>query len=268
MIDTMSWIRRIGTRRLLKGFSRCLAPCLPVVGAFVLGVSPGDAKAFTFARPALLEAYRQGDFESIAVTLRPLLTPGHAVSRVDSLFAYRLLGVIYAADPKTREMGRHCWMKLLDMDPQANLVDLFVGEELDHLWEKTRVEHAVLQSLTRKTRRAQDSLWLTPEDAAALQRLLESGEGGAGGEPAGHASAAPEPKARAAAAASADETAPLPFGNRPADDGRPYWKRPGTWLAAAVSAGVVGMTLYILWGDAGDAGEKLYHVSNETASAR
>lgn len=217
-----------------------------------------EGKSFFFSRPELTEAYRQGDFEKITHSLRPILTPGNAVSRIDSLFAYRLLGVVYAADPKTRETGRHCFLKLLDLDPKANLVDLFVGTELDQLWEKTRLEHSVRQRLKHAAMR--DTDWLSPEDAEALQRLFDAGE-------------FPEEEKQALAApALSAETHPvassLPFGNSTSEDARPYWKRPGTWIAAAFAAGVVGYTLYYNLGDAPQDDAKLYHVSKETASSR
>lgn len=220
-----------------------------------------EGKIFSFSRAELTEAYRQGDFEKITTTLRPILTPGNAVSRIDSLFAYRLLGVVYAADPKTRETGRHCFLKLLDLDAKANLVDLFVGTELDQLWEKTRLEHQVRQRL--KQTAVRDTDWLTPEDAEALQRLFDAGED------AEDANLVLTPNSTPALPLETQPaTTGFPFGNAVVEDERPYWKRPGTWIAAAFAAGVVGYTVYYNLGDAPQDDAKLYHVSKETASSR
>jgi hypothetical protein len=259
------------------------------LGAFLLIVvgltcmSAHAGKTLAFSRASLNEAYRQGDFEKIVISLKPILTPGNFVSRIDSIFAYRLLGVVYAADPKTREVGRHCFMKLLDLDPKANLVDLFVGEELDNLWEKTRVEHRVLQRFVRVSTR--DTAWLTPEDAEALQRLFDAEEAdptmASGKEDAAVAGMGVEAKDQPLNNAHIPWQK-IPFGNAPVTDTRPavraefrsesrsqpFWRRPGTWIAAGMAAGVVGFTVYYTLGDENPGREKLYHVSKETASSR
>jgi hypothetical protein len=250
---------------------------------FVVGLC--EAGVWSFSRPRALEFYRQGDFEQVIRQLSPILEPGNSVSKTDSVFAFRLLGVVYAADPKTRELGRHCWMNLLDREPKANLVDLFVGEELDHLWERTRLEHQARMAMAQRAQK--DAAWMTQDDAAALQKLLEMQDEAMGLQVAS-SQVKPKTKANAVveeskaalpggqAAVSADigeqenaETAEarFPFGNALDKDERPYWKRPGTWIAASMAAGVVGLTVYYTFGESAEPPQKLYHVPNETASA-
>jgi hypothetical protein len=233
--------------------------------ALAFAASSSQAGGWSFSRHRALECYRQGDFEQVIRQLSPILSVGNPVSKMDSIFAFRLLGVVYAADPKTRELGRHCWMNLLDRDPQANLVDLFVGEELDHLWERARLEHQARMAMLQRARK--DTVWMTSDDAAALQKLLDMED----------ESIPPKSSEQHQVAERVQEktmsempipSATIPFGNGSVSDNRPYWKRPGTWIAASMAAGVVGFTVYYTFGENAEPPQKLYHVSNETASTR
>jgi hypothetical protein len=227
-----------------------------------------EASGWSFSRNGALALYRQGDFEQVVRQLSPILTPGNPVSKTDSSFAFRLLGVVYAADPKTRELGRHCWMNLLDQDPKADLVDLFVGEELDHLWERTKLEHQARKAMAQRSHK--DAAWMTPEDAAALQKLLEMQEDGDKPKSAPAAEKKVSTVSYGATPSEAQEptASAIPFGNALDTDHRPYWKRPGTWIAASMAAGVVGLTVYYTFGESAEPSKKLYHVPNETASSR
>ncbi len=228
----------------------------------ILGLSwPSASQAANtalFSRAAILENYRNGDFDQVVDGLKPILSPGHRVSRSDSLFALRLLGVVWVADPKTREKGRYCWIQLLDLDAKSDLVDLFVGEEVDRFWERTRMEHRVRQRTARL--QGNDTDWITSDEAEALQKLLDVESIGAQSEDSmGLVLSANQAKADGSSIRQ-------PFGNVAEADTRSFWKRPGTWIAGAVTAGVVGFTMYYTLGDPPAPREKLYHVSKETAS--
>lgn len=216
--------------------------------------------AAVFSRAVILDHYRNGDFDQVVAGLKPILVPGHSVSRSDSLFALRLLGVVWVADPKTREKGRYCWIQLLDLDAKADLVDLFVGEEVDRFWERTRLEHRVRQRSARA--HSSDTDWITPEEAEALQKLLDAENTEVlSGDSIGAPPSAFQGQGQSPSFGK-------PFGYEADTDARPYWKRPGTWIAAVMTAGVVGFTMYYTLGDAPTPREKLYHVAKETASAR
>lgn len=238
-----------------------------------------QAGGWSFSRNRTLEFYRQGDFEQVIRQLSPILSDGNAVSKSDSVFAFRVLGVVYASDPKTRELGRHCWMNLLDKDAQANLVDLFVGEELDHLWERTRLEHQARMIMAQRAQK--DAAWMTPEDAAALQKLLEIETNELSTisprskplSPSGPSASSRQIPIQSPTQSPAQSemevgASAIPFGNGSDTDKRSYWKRPGTWIAASMAAGVVGFTVYYTFGEGTEPPQKLYHVTNETASAR
>ncbi len=89
--------------------------------------------------------YRNGDFEKLSGELSPILSPGTACSRTDSMQAWKYLAVIYAAAPATREKGRYCMLRLLDLDSNADLLDLFASEEVNDLFQRARREHVLTE---------------------------------------------------------------------------------------------------------------------------
>jgi hypothetical protein len=48
--------------------------------------------------------------------------------------------VVYSASPETREKGRYYMMRLLELVPTAKLIDMFVSDEIDRIFEKVREE--------------------------------------------------------------------------------------------------------------------------------
>ncbi len=101
------------------------------------------ANAFTVDSTRLFTDYQNGDFEKIEPALKPILQPGAVGSRMDSLLAWKYLSVVYAANPKTREKGRYCMMRLLDTDPAADLLELYVSEDVYEIFSRARQEHAL-----------------------------------------------------------------------------------------------------------------------------
>lgn len=94
---------------------------------------------------AIHEAYANGDFDEVVRRAESFQEshPTHSLS--DSIFVAKHLAVVYAANPRTREKGRYYMFRLLEMNPSADLVDMFVSEELDQTFEKVRKEFAIRQ---------------------------------------------------------------------------------------------------------------------------
>lgn len=85
--------------------------------------------------------YRNGDFDKVIQDLTRFLKSGRKCLRSDSIFLEKHLAVVYAANPATRELGRYHMHQLLDISSSADLIDMFVGEEVDYVFEKVRKEH-------------------------------------------------------------------------------------------------------------------------------
>lgn len=98
--------------------------------------------------------YRNGDFDKVIQDLTRFLKSGRKCLRSDSIFLEKHLAVVYAANPATRELGRYHMHQLLDISSSADLIDMFVGEEVDYVFEKVRKEH-VLTAVTPNPQRPQ-----------------------------------------------------------------------------------------------------------------
>lgn len=86
--------------------------------------------------------YEAGDFDKVIRAAEAFLATGKACSQADSVFLEKHLAVVYAANPGTRERGRYHMLRMLDLHPKADLLDMFVGEEVDGIFEKVRKESA------------------------------------------------------------------------------------------------------------------------------
>ena len=90
--------------------------------------------------------YRNGDFDKVILGLNGFLKSGKKCSPNDSAFLEKHLAVVYAANPTTRELGRYHMHKMLSINPNADLIDMFVGEEVDGVFEKVLKEFSLSQA--------------------------------------------------------------------------------------------------------------------------
>lgn len=119
--------------------------------------SPPSAPARAAALdPARIHAdYQAGEFEKVIRVLEAFRESGRRCRKADSVFLEKHLAVVYAADPRTRERGRYHMLRMLDLEPEADLLDMFVGEAVDGIFEKVRRESRVRRMDQAKARAAQ-----------------------------------------------------------------------------------------------------------------
>lgn len=126
--------------------SLLLALGLPSFGATPPSASAAAPVSKTASTPSVFDtaaihgAYADGDFEKVTSTLEPVLAAKTILPKADSVFLYRHLGVIYAKDPGTREKGKYCFRKLLDVDPQAQILDLYATDEIYQVFRTVQAE--------------------------------------------------------------------------------------------------------------------------------
>lgn len=101
------------------------------------------------SKPAGLEyekakqAFLDGEFEALSKELEAfrLAFPKH--EKKDSIIMSKFLGVIYAAHPNSREKAKFWFYRLVQVDEGADLLDLFVSEDVQNLFDKVRQEFAM-----------------------------------------------------------------------------------------------------------------------------
>ncbi len=145
--------------------------------------------------------YHDGEFERILRELEPYGKGQCACAKDDSIFAEKHLAVVLAAAPATRELGRYHMFRLLDLSPRADLLDMYVGEEVDAVFDKVRKEHDLRASDTLGKIQPAAVAGIAPGAVAPRKASLAPG---------------PQPAAVKTLSASAGSPAPMPKPSEPA----------------------------------------------------
>lgn len=97
----------------------------------------------TLDRARIHGEYGDGNFEIVTQILEEFRSKHRSFRTMDSLFVAKYLGVVYASNPASREKGKYWLYRMLQIDPTSDLVDMYVGEEVDRTFEKVRQEFIV-----------------------------------------------------------------------------------------------------------------------------
>jgi hypothetical protein len=114
----------------------------------VLGVAPTALYASfgfqldgTLDKPAISKAYFESDFERIVL---PLETWRQGIAdnktREDSIFAFKYLSVIYAANAATREKSKSFMFQLLTLAPTIEIIDMYASDEIERIFRSVKQE--------------------------------------------------------------------------------------------------------------------------------
>ena len=101
-------------------------------------------------RKSIHAAYNEGDFESVIARIEAFTSAHPTYAKDDSVFIAKHLAVVYTANPATREKGKHYMFLLLELSPSAKIVDMFVSDEIDRIFERVKEEFAVRQNAAVK----------------------------------------------------------------------------------------------------------------------
>lgn len=139
-------------------------------------VAPDRAAAMdSLDQMAVHEIYSEGDFEGVILAIEAFTSTHRMYSLSDSIFIAKHLAVIYTANPATREKGKNYMFRLLNLMPSAKIVDMFVSDEIDHIFEKIREEYVVRErslgrgkpSQLESNRYAANRMGLKPDSSLA-----------------------------------------------------------------------------------------------------
>ena len=126
-----------------------LGLCL-AVSALAAPAKPAPVPAAA-AAPAALDQkrihadYNEGNFEKVTAALEGFMDRNKTYSQADSVFIAKHLAVVYSANPGTREKGKYFMFRLLEMLPSAKLIDMYVSDEIDRIFDKVREEFVARQ---------------------------------------------------------------------------------------------------------------------------
>ena len=86
------------------------------------------------------QLYINGDFEEAVVLLEDNLKNDQKYSHDDSVFIFKHLGVMYAAEERTREKGRYYMHRLLLVEPTARILDMYASDMIYMIFKNIQEE--------------------------------------------------------------------------------------------------------------------------------
>lgn len=96
----------------------------------------------TLDKKAISLAYFEGDFERILPPLEEYRDSFPAsATKDDSIFVYKYLSVIYAADSSTRQKGESCMVQLIKMKPKIELIDMYISDNIKAIFKDVKASY-------------------------------------------------------------------------------------------------------------------------------
>jgi hypothetical protein len=169
-------------------------------------------------------AYNEGDFDKVTALIDAFNKANKTYTRADSIFIAKHLAVVYSANPQTREKGRYFMYRLLEMMPSAELVDMFVSDEIDRIFDKVRKEF-----VARQKGFGVDSTQISMPEKASTGASATAAKAGSAAKPG------------SAAGPSGEYLAASPSAKQP------VWKKNGFWIAGGVGLVVAGTAAYFIY---------------------
>jgi hypothetical protein len=117
--------------------------------AWVFAVSFSNAQAgFGFKldgslnKSEISHAFFEGEFSRILPPLEMYRQSFPAsATRDDSIFVYKYLSVIYAADSSTRHKAESFMFQLIKMNPAIELIDLYVSDTIESIFRNVKKDY-------------------------------------------------------------------------------------------------------------------------------
>lgn len=112
----------------------------------------------------LNKAYKESDWDQVTQALEGYLRRNgdSKVSVEERIFAYKYLGVIYAADSLSRSKAESYFTRLLNLSPDESIVDLYPSKRVKDLFQDVRNEKEELSDYARRRG--------APSDAPAVNK--------------------------------------------------------------------------------------------------
>lgn len=140
-------------RRLLVGKPTWAMSCAAFIA--LMGVESWAAFGFkldgTLDKDAISHAYFEGEFSRVMPPLEMFRQsfPGNA-TRDDSIFVYKYLSVIYAADSSTRPKAESFMVQLVKMKPTIELIDLYISDNIQAIFKNVKQSYLEQQKYVRE----------------------------------------------------------------------------------------------------------------------
>lgn len=121
----------------------------------------------TLDKEAISQAYFEGDFDRVRFPLEVYRErfPASA-TREDSIFVYKYLSVIYAADSTTQHKAEYYMVQLIRLVPTIELVDLYISDNIHAIFKNVKKNYLEQQQYLRE----HDAFGRPLKDSTAMAR--------------------------------------------------------------------------------------------------
>lgn len=92
---------------------------------------------------AIHALYMDGEFEAAIKKLELASAAGFLTTHADSVFAYKHLGVMYAARYETMEKGKNFMYRLLSIEPSVKILDMYASEMIYMIFRNIQSEFEI-----------------------------------------------------------------------------------------------------------------------------
>jgi hypothetical protein len=102
-------------------------------------------------KTVISKAYFEGEFWTVINALEAFRKSGVPATREDSVYAFKYLSVVYAADPETRKKAESYMYQLIKMMPTIDLLDLYISDNIESIFQKVKSDYERLAQMRRDT---------------------------------------------------------------------------------------------------------------------
>lgn len=112
--------------------------------------------------------YLEGDFDKAIKPIESFLKSKQPMSRGDSTFAFKHLGVMYAAAPATREKGKYYMYQLINIEPTTKILDMYASDMIYLIYRNVQEDYELKQGKGAKIKSTESSTSAASGAAGAL----------------------------------------------------------------------------------------------------
>lgn len=115
---------------------------LTVPSLAVKGINPDGS----LDKSTISKAYFEGEFWTVINALEAFRKSGKAINREDSIYTFKYLSVVYAAEPTTRAKAESYMYQLIRMMPTIDLLDLYISDNIQSIFVKVKSDFEKIES--------------------------------------------------------------------------------------------------------------------------
>jgi hypothetical protein len=119
------------------------SPAAPMAHVAIKGFNPDGS----LDKPTISKAYFEGEFWTVINALEAFRKSGMKTNREDSIYTFKYLSVVYAADASTRKKGESYMYQLIKMMPTIDLIDLYISDNIESIFKKVKLDYEELEKV-------------------------------------------------------------------------------------------------------------------------